>query len=161
MLELFLTGRSPFFLDCVLNLVDVRDLADGIVRAADRGRSGERYILGGDNVPLRSLLPSLQQLSGRSMPKRAIPPTVALAAGTVAEALSRVTGREPVPSREGVLLALRSAAFDSSKAKRELGYAPRPIDRALAEAVCWLVSRRAENANGVDGVASFSTKSGG
>ena len=73
MFALFLAGRTPFFLDCVLNLVDVRDLADGILRAADEGRSGERYILGGENVALRDLLRSLERLSGRKMPKRACP----------------------------------------------------------------------------------------
>jgi hypothetical protein len=156
MLDLFLRGGSPFFLDCVLNLVAVRDLADGIIRAADAGRAGERYILGGDNIPLRDLLSTLQRLSGRRMPKRAIPPAVALAAGTVSEALVRITGGEAQPSREGVLIALRSAPFDSSKAKRELGYAPRPIEGALAEAVQWLEQRRrVEKAGRIDAAASF------
>jgi dihydroflavonol-4-reductase len=139
MLSLFLQGRSPFFLDCVLNLVDIRDLADGIVMAGEKGRSGERYILGGDNVPLRKLLPILEQKSGRRMPRRAIPAPVALAAGFVSEIVAdRVTGHAPVATLESVLVALRSAPFDSSKAKRELGYSPRPIDAALSEAVAWV-----------------------
>jgi dihydroflavonol-4-reductase len=138
-----LEGRSPFFLDCVLNLVDVRDLADGILRAGERGRSGERYILGGDNVPLRQLLPVLEKASGRPMPKKAVPAPIALAAGFMAEFFAdRVTGSTPATTLEGVRVALRSAPFDSSKARRELGYSPRPIDEALAEAVAWLSGNR-------------------
>lgn len=150
MIALFLEGNSPFFLDCVLNLVDVRDLADGIARAGARGRSGERYILGGENMPLRKLLPILAGVSGRPMPKRAIPAPLALAAGTVSEWISdRVTGKAPIATREGVMVALRSAPFDSTKARRELGYAPRPIEGALRDAVAWLAEqRRMERRNG-------------
>jgi dihydroflavonol-4-reductase len=136
MFALFLSGKTPFFLDCVLNLVDVRDLADGIIRAGDSGRAGERYILGGENVALRDLLPHLEQLSGRRMPKRAIPAVLALTAGTVSGWIAdNVTRTTPTVTREAVLLALRSAPFDSAKAQRELGYAPRPIEQALTEVV--------------------------
>lgn len=136
MFALFLSGKTPFFLDCVLNLVDVRDLAEGIIRAGDQGRAGERYILGGENVALRDLLPRLQKLSGRHMPKRTIPAAVALATGTVSGWIAdNVTRTAPTVTREAVLLALRSAPFDSAKARRELGYAPRPIERALTEVV--------------------------
>jgi dihydroflavonol-4-reductase len=136
MFALFLSGRSPFYLDCVLNLVDVRDLADGILRAGDRGRAGNRYILGGENVALRDLLPSLERLSGRPMPKRRVPAALALATGTVSGWIAdNVTGATPTVTREAVLLALRSAPFDSAKAKRELGYAPRPVEQALTEVV--------------------------
>ncbi len=136
MLTLFLSGGSPFFLDCVLNLADVRDIADGMVRAAEHGRAGERYILGGENFALRDLLPALEKKSGRRMPRRAIPPSLALATGFVGGLVAdRVTGREPPATREGVLLALRSAPFDSGKARRELGYQPRPVDQALTDVV--------------------------
>jgi dihydroflavonol-4-reductase len=136
MLSLFLSGRTPFFMDCVLNLVDVRDVADGIARAGERGRRGERYILGGENVSIRELLPRLQKKSGRRMPRHAIPASIALTTGVVSDWLSdRITGKPPVATREGVVLALRSAPFDSGKARRELGYAPASIDRALTEAV--------------------------
>jgi len=136
MLQLFLAGQTPFFLDCVLNLVDVRDIADGIVRAGDNGRTGDRYILGGENVAMRELLPVLARKSGRPMPRRAVPAAVALATGLVSGWIADlVTHRAPVATREAVVLALRSAPFDSAKAKRELGYAPEPIDRALTEVV--------------------------
>jgi dihydroflavonol-4-reductase len=135
MLELFLSGGSPFFLDCVLNLADVRDIAAGIVLAGERGRSGERYVLGGENVALRNLLPRIERISGRPMPRRAVPAPLALLTGTLAGWLSGVTGRPPVATREGVVLALRSGPFDSGKARRELGYAPRAVEGALTAAV--------------------------
>jgi dihydroflavonol-4-reductase len=136
MFELFLSGRSPFYLDCVLNLVDVRDLAEGIALAAERGRAGERYILGGENLALSDLLPILERLSGRKMPRHTVPSSLALLAGTVAGWIAdRVTHSPPKVTREGVVVALRSAPFDSEKAKRELGYAPRSIAGALTEVV--------------------------
>jgi dihydroflavonol-4-reductase len=144
MLAMFLNGRSPVFLDCVLNLVDVRDVAAGMVLTAERGRRGERYVLGGENMRLSELLAMLERTSGRSMPKRALPAPVAFAAAGMAEWLAdRVTGRRPMATREGVRLALRSAPFDSRKARRELGYESRPIDNALVETTQWLSARAA------------------
>jgi dihydroflavonol-4-reductase len=139
MLAMFLSGRSPVFLDCMLNLVDVRDAAAGMVLAAERGRPGERYILGGENMRLRELLAMMEAISGRPMPKRALPAPIAVAAAAVAEGLAdRVTGRRPMATREGVHLARRSAPFDGRKARSELGYEPRPIRNALAETMQWL-----------------------
>jgi dihydroflavonol-4-reductase len=136
MLSLFLTGQTPFFLDCVLNLVDVRDIAEGIIRAGESGRRGERYILGGENVALQDLLPLLERKSGHRMPKRRVPAALALLTGSVSGWVAdRVTRRAPVVTREAVILALRSAPFDSAKARRELGYQPGPIDRPLTEVV--------------------------
>jgi dihydroflavonol-4-reductase len=144
MLAMFLNGRSPVFLDCVLNLVDVRDVAAGMVLTAERGRRGERYVLGGENMRLSELLAMLERTSGRPMPKRALPAPMAFAAAAMAEWLAdRVTGRRPMATREGVRLALRSAPFDSSKARRELGYESRPIDNALVETTQWLSARAA------------------
>lgn len=136
MFDIFLSGRSPFFLDCKLNLVDVRDVADGIVRAGDHGRPGERYILGGENVSMRELLQKLERLSDRPMPKRRVPVALALATGIASGWIAdNVTHRPPAATREAIVLALRSAPFDSAKAARELGYAPRPIEQALTEVV--------------------------
>jgi dihydroflavonol-4-reductase len=136
MLALFLKGGSPFYLDCVLNLVDVRDLAHGFIAAADRGRAGERYILGGENVPLGDFLQLVERLSGKPMPKRRVPPAVAFAAGIVSEWISsRITGKMPTATREGVEIAIRSAPFDCGKAKRELGYATSVIENALREQI--------------------------
>lgn len=139
MLAMFLSGKSPAYLDCTLNLVDVRDVATGMVLAAERGRVGERYILGGDNVALRDLLAMLAGMSGRAMPKFALPGAVALASAAIAEWFAdRMTHRPPIATREGVRLALRSAPFDNRKARTELGYSPRPVQDALQEAVRWL-----------------------
>jgi dihydroflavonol-4-reductase len=138
---MFLNGQSPAYLDCVLNLVDVRDVATGMVLAAERGRSGERYILGGENVALRDLLTLLERISARPMPKQAVPGWLALASATVAESVADVlTKRTPSATLEGVRLALRSRPFDSNKARSELGYAPRPLQDALTDAVAWLSS---------------------
>lgn len=139
MLSMFLNGQSPAYLDCVLNLVDVRDVAAGIVSAAERGRAGERYILGGENVTLRDLLIMLEQMSGRAMPKRAVPGWLALISAAVAEWFADYrTGRAPAATREGVRLALRSSQFDSRKARSELGYVPRPLQESLADTLRWL-----------------------
>ncbi len=141
MLSMFLNGQSPAFLDCVLNLVDVRDVAAGMVLAAERGRTGERYILGGENVALRDLLSLLERISGRPMPKRAVPGWLALGSAAVTEWVADVvTARTPAATREGVRLALRSGPFDSRKARSELGYAPRPLQDAMRDAVTWLSS---------------------
>jgi dihydroflavonol-4-reductase len=139
MLAMFLAGATSAFLDCMLNLVDVRDVAAGMVLAAERGRAGERYVLGGENVPLRDLLLRLERISGRRMPRRSLPAPIAVLAAAVSEWIAdRVTGRPPVATREGVQLALRSAPFNCEKARRELDYAPRPIEQALEAAIKWL-----------------------
>jgi dihydroflavonol-4-reductase len=160
MMALFLKGGTPFFLDCTLNLVDVRDVAAGIILGGDKGRAGERYILGGENVQLRDLLELLGRVSGRKMPKRTIPGGIALGAGVVSEWIAKITKKGPAATREGVLLALRSAPFDSSKAKRELGYEPRPIEGALREELAWLIERHAPNKTAApDANANLSTRS--
>jgi dihydroflavonol-4-reductase len=141
MLLMFLQGRSPAFLDCTLNLVDVRDVANGFIFAAERGRAGERYILGGENIAMRDLLTLVQQVSGRSMPRHSVPGWLALASASVAEVMADVvTGRAPAATREGVRLALRSGPFESSKARNELGYISRGLRDALVDTVQWLVS---------------------
>lgn len=141
MLSMFLKGQSLAYLECMLNLVDVRDVAGGMVLAAERGRTGERYILGGDNLALSDLLRLLETISGRPMPKRAVPGWLALASAVVTEWVADVlTHQPPAATREGVALALRSQPFDSRKARSELGYAPRALQDALADAVSWLLS---------------------
>jgi dihydroflavonol-4-reductase len=141
MLAHYLT-QTPFVLDCTLNVVDARDVATGIVLAAERGRSGERYILGGENVRLDDLLKRLGRASGRPRTKIGVPRSLAFVMGHVSEWVATwLTHRAPLATGEGVRLALRSAPFDNAKARRELGYAPRPVDGALADAVRWLTNR--------------------
>jgi dihydroflavonol-4-reductase len=125
----------------MLNLVDARDVATGIILAAERGRSGERYILGGENLSLEQLLDRLERMSGRSRRRIGVPHALAFAMGAVSEWVATwFTHRAPIATSEGVRLALRSAPFDSAKARRELGYMPRGADAALVEAVRWLTS---------------------
>lgn len=147
MLDLMLRGRSPFYLDCILNIVDVDDIAAGMMLAAERGRTGERYVLGNDAaLPMRAMLDIVERVSGRPMPRRAVMPALALAAGLIGGWSARLTGKAPAATVEGVLLALRSAPVDCSKARRELGYEPRPVESALADAVLWLLHGRAAQA---------------
>lgn len=139
MLFRFLNGRAPAFIDCTLNLVDVRDVAEGIRLAGERGRPGQRYVLSGENLTLRQLLLRLERLSGRPMPSLALPDGVAMIVAALAEWIADTISRTaPVATREGVRLARRPAPVDDAKARLELGYRARPIDDALAMAVAWL-----------------------
>jgi len=141
MLAHYLT-QTPFVLNCTLNVVDARDVATGIVLAAERGRNGERYILGGENVSLEQLLERIGRMSGRPRTKIGVPRSLAFIMGHVSDWIATwLTRRAPIATGEGVRLALRSAPFDSAKARREIGYAPRPVDGALADAVRWLTER--------------------
>ncbi|MBY0257052.1 NAD-dependent epimerase/dehydratase family protein [Methylobacterium sp.] len=142
MLALFVTGHTPFFLDCTLNLVDVRDVAEGLRLVGEKGVAGQRYVLGGETVHLRQLLSRLERITGRPMPSIALPGSLAMAVAIVAEWVAdHISHRSPMAVREGVRLALRSTALDDGRARRELGYAPRPIDEALVLAVAWLTGK--------------------
>jgi dihydroflavonol-4-reductase len=140
MLARYLAGSS-FYLDCVMNIVDVRDVALGMMLAAERGRPGERYILGGENVSLERILTMLSRITGRKRMKIPVPRALALVAGIASEwVATHLTHRIPVATQEGVRLALRSASFDIGKARRELGFDPRPAEEAVADAAAWLLS---------------------
>ena len=140
MLAHYLSG-SRVYLDCMLNLVDARDLAQGMILAAERGRSGERYLLGGENISLRELLAMLDGLAQRNVARMRVPHWLALTTGHVSEWLAdAITGRAPIATAEGVHLALRSAPLDCGKAMRDLGYRPRPIADALSATVRWIMS---------------------
>ena len=136
MLLLFLNGRSPAYLDCEVNLIDVREAALGHILAADKGIVGERYVLGGENMRLRDVLRLLEELTGLSMPRTSIPYWTALAVSAVSEFVSDyVSGRPPIAPLTGVRLARTPMVFDCSKAVRELGLPQRPVRGALAEAI--------------------------
>ncbi len=136
MLALLVTRPPPLVLDCTLNLVDVRDVARGMLLAEQRGRVGERYILGGDNFSFANLAEALDCMSGRERLHASLPGFAALATGIVAEfAAKHITGRPPAATAEGVRLALRSAPIDSAKARHELGYQPRSVIPVLTEVV--------------------------
>jgi dihydroflavonol-4-reductase len=133
----FLNGRMPGYVDTGLNFVPVEDCARGHLLAAERGRIGERYILGGRNLTLKEMLDMLAIASGRPAPRWKIPYAVAYAAGCVDAGISRVLGREPQIPLEGVRMSRHKMFVDASKAERELGFAPGPIEGALERAVEW------------------------
>jgi dihydroflavonol-4-reductase len=133
----FLRGRMIGYLDTGLNLVPVEDVAEGHLLAADRGRVGERYILGGRNMTLQAIFEALAAASGRPAPRMRMPFAVALAAGYASEAFARISGREPAVPLEGVRMARHKMFVDASKAQRELGFAPGSVEGALGRAVQW------------------------
>jgi dihydroflavonol-4-reductase len=128
----------PAFMDTGLNLVDVEDAATGHLLAAERGVVGEKYILGGENLTLEQMLVRLAKLSGLRAPRIRVPYAVAWTFALGAEAVARtITRRPPRASLTEVRMARKRMFFDSSKARRELGYAPRPVDDALARAIAY------------------------
>jgi dihydroflavonol-4-reductase len=133
----FLNGRMPGYVDTGLNFVPVEDCAQGHLLAAERGRAGERYILGGRNLTLKQMLDMLASASGRPAPRWKIPFAVAYAAGCVDAGVSRLLGREPQIPLEGVRMARHKMFVDASKAGRELGFAPGAIEAAFERAVAW------------------------
>ena len=129
----FLNRRMPAYVETGLNIVDVEDVARGHLLAAERGRIGEKYILGGENLTLKEFLGRLAAISGLPAPKMRIPYAVAFGYALGAEAFARtVTRRAPRASLTEVRMARKRMFFDSSKARAELGYSPGPIDAAIA-----------------------------
>jgi dihydroflavonol-4-reductase len=137
MLVDFVRGAMPAFLDTGLNVVDVRDVAAGHLAACERGRVGERYILGAENLTLEGIFGTLAKAVGRPAPKIRIPYAMAYAAGVVSTAWAGVTGREPLAPLDGVKMARKKMWVRHEKAARELGYAPGPAADALGRAVEW------------------------
>ncbi len=133
----FLNGKMPAYVDTGLNLVAVEDVAAGHLLAAERGRVGERYLLGARNMTLKQILEALAVITGRPAPRVRLPHAVALAAGYADEWFSRLIGRDPSIPVEGVKMSRHRMFVASGKAERELGYAPGPVEDALARAVSW------------------------
>lgn len=133
----FLQGRMPAYLDTGLNIVDVRDVARGHLLAAEKGRVGERYILGSENLTLRQIFEELSKISGVPAPRFEIPYGVAWLAAAVGGMVSRVTGKPPRAPMEGVRMARKKMWVTHAKAERELGYRPAPAAVALRAAAEW------------------------
>ena len=131
----FLSGRMPSYIDTGLNVVSVQDVAQGHLSAALKGRVGERYILGGENLTLKDILFLLARVSGAKPPKFKTPYAVAYAFAALDSARAGLFGGEPLAPLDAVRMARHYMWFDSGKAKRELGYSPRPAEDALREAV--------------------------
>ncbi len=133
----FLNGRLPAYLDAMFNWIAVRDVAVGHWLAAQRGRIGERYILGHENCSLGDFLALLADASRQAPPRVKIPYAVAYLAGAAGEMMGRVTGREPRASLDGVRMARCPMQYDSGKAVKELGLPQTPLRVAVEEAVQW------------------------
>jgi len=133
----FLNGDMPAFIDTGLNVVDVRDTAEGHVLACERGRSGERYILGSENLTLAQILQKLAKITGRRAPTMQLPYAVAWCAGACSTAWASLTGMPPRVPLDAVRMAKKKMWVTHLKAQRELGWDPGPADQALTRAVEW------------------------
>src|SRR5208337_3850378 len=130
-------GRMPGFLDTGLNLVHVDDVAAGHLAALRRGNIGERYILGGENVNLSSMLAEIARVIGRRPPRLRIPISAVYPFALSAELWSHVSGREPFMTRDGLRMARHHMFFNDAKARRDLAYVSRPYQEAIADAIAW------------------------
>ncbi len=134
----FLQRKFPAYVETGLNLVDVRECARGHVSALERGKSGERYILGGENLTLKQILDKLGRITGLPSPKVKLPYVFAFAAGVVDEAITgRMLKREPRVTVDTVRMGKKKMFASSDKAERELGWKIVPVDAALRRAVEW------------------------
>jgi dihydroflavonol-4-reductase len=137
----FLSGRMPAWVDTGLNVVDVRDVAKGHLLAAERGRVGEKYILGNRNLTLRELLQLLAEITGRRAPRLRLPHWLPIAVAAVDTGRARCFGGEPRVPLESARMARKKMFFDAGKAVRELGLPQSPVEEALRRAVEWFEGR--------------------
>jgi dihydroflavonol-4-reductase len=133
----FLNGKMPGYVETGLNFVDVEDCAAGHLLVAEKGKPGERYLLGGKNLTLKQLLDLLAKITGLAAPGFKIPHGVALGVAYLNTVCSRLIGREPQIPIEGVKIARHMMFVDCSRASRELGFQAGPIKAALERAVHW------------------------
>lgn len=131
------TGRMPGFVDTGLNLVHVDDVAAGHLAALHKGKIGERYILGGENVSLSDMLADICAVAGRRPPRWRFPHSMVMPVAYAAEGMARVTGREPFVTRDGLRMARYRMYFNAAKAERELGFRARPYREAISDAIKW------------------------
>jgi dihydroflavonol-4-reductase len=134
------TGKMPAYVDTGLNIVHVDDVAAGHLLAYHRGRPGERYILGGEDMTLREILFEIAGLVGRKPPRVRLPTAVVFPIAYVAEGIARITGRPGRITLEGVRMSQKRMFFSSDKAQRELGYQWRAPREALRDAIDWFRS---------------------
>lgn len=138
----YLNGRIPAVVQSRLSLVDIADCTDGHILAAERGIGGARYVLSGATLSIRDGLALVAGVVGVDRPVRALPPWVAMAAATAAEALGRVRRRRPSICRELARTLIHGHSYDGSKATRELGLRYTPIEETLRRTVDWWVEQR-------------------
>ena len=135
-------GRMPGFVDTGLNLVHVDDVAAGHLAALRKGVIGERYILGGENVSLRTMLADIAHLTGRRPPWLRVPVAAAYPVAVGAELWSHVSGREPFATRDALRMARHHMFFNDAKARQDLAYRSRPYREGIADAIAWFREAR-------------------
>jgi dihydroflavonol-4-reductase len=135
------SGRMPAYVDTGLNIVHVDDVAAGHLLAFERGTAGERYILGGEDMTLQTILAQIARLAGRKPPRIRLPYAAVLPVAYLAEAFARVSGRSGRVTLEGVRMSRKRMFFSSAKAVRELGYRWRPPLEAFEDALRWFRER--------------------
>jgi dihydroflavonol-4-reductase len=133
----FLNGKMPGYVETGLNFVGVEECAAGHLLAAEKGKVGERYLLGGENLTLKELLDALSKITGLPVPRLKIPHGLALGVAYLNTVFSRLIGREPGIPVEGVKIARHMMFVDCTRAKRELGFKAGPVSAALERAVRW------------------------
>jgi len=133
-------GNMPAYVDTGLNVVHVDDVAEGHLLAFERGKIGERYILGSEDLTLADILRRVAKLVDRRAPSIELPRLAVYPVALIGEIVARFTGREPMATLDGLRMAKWKMWFSSAKAERELGYAHRPAEAALADAVRWFDS---------------------
>lgn len=139
----FCRGKRREYLDADLNLIDVRDVAEGMIRAQERGRPGRRYLLGHENLSIHQVFAYLARLTGLPEPRWRVPYGVALAAAYLSEFVADVlTHRMPAATVTGVKLTRRRMHFDARRSLDELGLKPRPVTESLSAAVAWFRSMK-------------------
>jgi dihydroflavonol-4-reductase len=131
------SGRMPAFVDTGLNMVHVDDVAEGHFAAFERGRVGERYVLGGQNASFAEILAVVAEAVGRRAPRIRIPRSALIPFAHVSEAIARRTGREPMLTLDGLRMSKNKMFFSSAKAERELGYRARPYREGITDAIEW------------------------
>lgn len=133
----FLNGKMPGYVETGLNFVGVEECAAGHLLVAEKGKIGERYLLGGENLTLKGMLDILAKITGLPAVNLKIPHGLALGVAYIESGFSRLIGREPRIPVEGVKIARHMMFVDCSRARRELGFQPGPVAAALERAVCW------------------------
>lgn len=136
-------GRIPAYVDTGLNVVHVDDVAEGHLAAFERGTTGERYILGSENLSLKEILTRVTRLVGRAPPRICLPHNLLLPVAYMAEAWTRLRGHgRPVVTVDELRMSRKRMYFSSEKARRTLGYEPRPAQAALIDAVDWFRAQK-------------------
>jgi len=135
----FLNGKMPGYVETGLNFVGVEECAAGHLLVSDKGKIGERYLLGGENLTLKEVLDLLAKITGLAAPKLKIPHGLALGVAYANTAFSRLLGREPSIPVEGVKIARHMMFVNATRAQKELGFKPGPVSAAFERAVHWYV----------------------